>query len=273
MIPDENNTIRIAILTEYDGTDFVGFQRQNNGRSVQQVLEDALAVLYGRPVLIYGCSRTDSGVHARGHVSHINVPFNIPSEKLPLAMNAILPEDVSIRAAALVTSGFHARFHSLGKEYVYRIWNSPVRTSIDRRSVAHVPGHLDLCAMQEAASQLEGEHDFSAFCAQTGKYVNPVRNMESIRVAARDDSPMIEIIVRGKSFLYNMVRILAGTIVYAGQGKLDPSEISTILTSQDRRLSGKTMPAKGLTLEKVYYDPDPFGMSIYISDKKSHNLM
>lgn len=258
LIPDENASFRMAILTEYDGTDFVGFQRQNNGRSVQQVLEEVLAAIYGCPVLIYGCSRTDSGVHARGHVSHANVPFLIPPDKLPLAMNSLLPEDVTVRAAALVTDAFHARFHSLGKEYVYRIWNASIRTSIDRRYVAHVPGHLNIDAMREAAKQLEGEHDFSAFCAQGGRPVNPVRNMDSILVVTHENSPMIEIIVRGKSFLYNMVRILAGTIVYAGQGKLDPAEIGTILNGQDRRLSGKTMPAKGLTLEKVFYHPDPF---------------
>jgi len=182
----------------------------------------------------------------------------IPPDKLPLAMNSLLPEDVTVRAAALVTDAFHARFHSLGKEYVYRIWNASVRTSIDRRYVAHVPGHLNIEAMREAARQLEGEHDFSAFCAQGGRPVNPVRSMESIRVVTNEDSPLIEIRVRGKSFLYNMVRILAGTIVYAGQGKLDPAEISSILKGQDRRMSGKTMPAKGLTLEKVFYHPDPF---------------
>jgi len=248
----------MAILTEYDGTDFVGFQRQNNGRSVQQVLEEALTALYGRPVLICGCSRTDSGVHARGHVSHADVPFLIPPEKLPLAMNAILPTDVCVLSASLVTESFHARFGSLGKKYIYRIWNSPIRPAVDRRSVTHVPGHLDLAAMQRAASRLEGEHDFSAFCAQAGSHVNPVRNMERIRVIGRDDSPLIEIVVQGKSFLYNMVRILAGTIVYAGQGKLDPDEIALILTARNRRLSGKTMPAKGLTLEKVFYLPDPF---------------
>ena len=258
MISDENRSFRMAILTEYDGTEFVGFQRQNNGRSVQQVLEEVLAVIYRCPVIIYGCSRTDSGVHAKGHVSHINVPFLIPPDKLPLAMNSLLPDDVCVRASVIVPDDFHARFYSKGKEYIYRIWNSPIRPAVDRRFVAHVPGTLNLQAMREAAGILEGEHDFSAFCAQAGRHVNPIRNMESIKVVSYEDSPLIEIVVRGKSFLYNMVRILAGTIVYAGQGKLDPSEVPAILTCQDRRLAGKTMPAKGLTLEKVFYQPNPF---------------
>ncbi len=255
---EENGMIRMAILTEYDGTDFSGFQRQNNGRSVQQVLEKALGTLYGRPVSIYGCSRTDAGVHARAHVSHADVPFLIPPEKLPLAMNTLLPEDVSVLEAAVVTGDFHARFSSQGKEYVYRIWNSSIRPAMDRKYIAHVPGRLDRAAMMTAAAALEGRHDFSAFFAQTDKYVNPVRTMDKIRVSCTEDSPLVEITVRGKSFLYNMVRILAGTIGYAGQGKIDPMIIEELIEGKDRRYAGKTMPARGLTLEKVFYDPDPF---------------
>lgn len=258
MISDENELFRMIILTEFDGTDFVGFQRQNNGRSVQQVLEETLSTIYGVPIAVSGCSRTDSGVHAKGHVSHADVPFMIPPDKLPLAMNALLPDDISVKAAALGTKEFHARFLSLGKRYVYRIWNSPIRPTIDRRCTAHVPGSLDLRKMREAAAQLVGEHDYSAFCAMAGSHVNPVRYMESIDVISHEDSPLIEIIVTGKSFLYNMVRILAGTIVYAGQGRIDPTEIGGILKRRDRRLSGKTMPAKGLILEKAFYNPDPF---------------
>ena len=225
---------------------------------MQQVLEETLSAIYGCPVAVCGCSRTDSGVHAKGHVSHADVPFMIPPDKLPLAMNALLPDDLSVRAAALGNKEFHARFCSLGKRYVYRIWNSPIRPTIDRRSIAHVPGTLNLEKMREAAAQLVGEHDFSAFCAMSGAHVNPIRNMESIAVISYEDLPLIEIIVTGKSFLYNMVRIIAGTIVYAGQGRINPSEIGEILAGRDRRLSGKTMPAKGLTLEKVFYNPDPF---------------
>lgn len=257
---EENTSYRMAVMVEYDGTEFVGFQRQNNGRSVQQALEAAFTELYRRPVSVYGCSRTDAGVHARAHVSHADVPFLIPPAKLPLALNTLLPEDVSVRAAAIVPEDFHARFRSQGKEYVYRIWNSSIRPAIYRRNVAHVPGRLSLDAMRLAADALQGRHDFTAFCTQTEKYVNPVRTLDLIEVRTRPDMPMIEIVVRGKSFLYNMVRILAGTIVFAGQGKIDPRDMDRILAVQDRRQSGKTMPAKGLTLEKVFYEPDPFGI-------------
>jgi tRNA pseudouridine38-40 synthase len=257
-MPDENLPFRIAFLAEYDGTDFVGFQRQNNGRSVQGVLEEALAALYKRPISVCGCSRTDSGVHAKGHVSHADVPFMIPEDKIPYAMNALLPEDISIYESALVPDFFHARFDSIGKKYIYRIWNAPFRPAADRRFVVHVPGHLDIIRMQEAAKILEGEHDFSAFCCESGQHANPVRRMDDILVRTFDGSPLIEIEVRGKSFLYNMVRIIAGTLIYAGQGKLDPAEITAILSGKDRRTAGKTMPARGLTLEKVYYEPDLF---------------
>ena len=184
-MPDENLPFRMAFLAEYDGTDFVGFQRQKNGRSVQGVLEEALSNLYGRPVSVCGCSRTDSGVHARGHVSHVDVPFLIPPEKLPFAMNALLPLDVSVLASVQVPDTFHARFHSLGKKYVYRILNSSCRPAMYRRFVVHVPGKIDLSVMREAAQKLEGEHDFSAFCAQDGRHVNPVRRMEEIQVLSK----------------------------------------------------------------------------------------
>jgi tRNA pseudouridine38-40 synthase len=258
---EDQGSIQMAFVVEYDGTDFVGFQRQSNGRTVQQSLEEALTTLFKKTVIVHGCSRTDSGVHARYHVSHADVPFLIPEEKLPLAMNAILPPDVCVKRTRVVSKDFHARFDSCGKEYVYRIWNSSSRAAVDRRFVAHVPGSLDIERMRTAAALLTGRHDFSAFCAQSSepeKRINPVRTMESIEVRTTPGSPLIEIRVRGKSFLYNMVRILAGTILYAGQGKIDIADLEGILAGRDRRLAGKTMPAKGLTLEKVFYEEDPF---------------
>lgn len=257
----EQESIRMAFVVEYDGTDFVGFQRQSNGRTVQASLEEAMTQLYHCPITVHGCSRTDSGVHAKHHVSHADVPFLIPEDKLPLAMNAILPPDVCVKQAHMVEKEFHARFGSCGKEYIYRIWNSSIRPAVDRKFVTHVPGVLDIERMRTAASILTGKHDFSAFCAQSSepdKKINPVRTMDIIEVKTHPDSPLIEIRVTGKSFLYNMVRILAGTIVYAGQGKIDIESLEGILAGKDRRQAGKTMPAKGLMLEKVFYEGDPF---------------
>lgn len=250
------NSIRIALLTEYDGTDFVGFQRQDNGRSVQQTLEEAVEKVYGRFCRIYGCSRTDSGVHARGHVSHVDVPFRIPQEKIPLALNAVMEEDLVVLAAQEMPETFHARFNSRGKHYCYRVRNARVPSAIGRRNEAFVPGMLDVNAMNDAAQAFVGTHDFTAFRSQGGPDITPIRTMKEVYVQRREDDPdLVEIHVIGESFLYNMVRIMAGSLVYVGQGRMNRKEIETLLTGEGaRKEAGKTMPAKGLTLEKVFYD-------------------
>ncbi len=249
---------RIVFCCEYDGTSFCGFQRQDNGPTIQGALEWALSKLYKAPISLAGCSRTDAGVHARGHVSHADVPFRIPLDKLPLALNALLPEGISVLKANQVEFDFHARFQAQGKEYCYRIWNSPMRPAIGRHYMAHVPGKLDLALMKSAADYLIGEHDFTAFSSQTDYPVNPIRRIESIDILRKDDQPIVEISVRGESFLYNMVRIIAGSLVYCGQQKMDVQLIPELLRSPDRKQAGKTMPPQGLTLEKVFYEPDPF---------------
>lgn len=250
------NDIRIALLTEYDGTDFVGFQRQDNGRSVQQTLEEAVEKVYGRFCRIYGCSRTDSGVHAKAHVSHVDVPFAIPEEKIPLALNAVMEEDLVVRAAKVVPETFHARFDARGKRYCYRVRNAVVPSAITRRTEAYVPGKLDVSAMQDAAKAFVGTHDFSAFRSQGGPDISPIRTMKDVYVQRSETDPdLIEITVIGESFLYNMVRIMAGSLVYVGQGKMTRGEIETLLTGEGaRKEAGKTMPAKGLTLEEVFYE-------------------
>ena len=248
--------IRIALLTEYDGTDFVGFQRQDNGRSVQQTLEEAVEKVYGRFCRIYGCSRTDSGVHAKGHISHVDVPFPIPADKIPLALNAVLPEDLVVKAAKEMPDTFHARFDTHGKRYCYRVRNAKVPSAVNRRTEAFVPGVLNVEAMNEAAQAFVGTHDFSAFRAQGGPDITPIRTMKSVYVKrAEGDPDLIEITVIGESFLYNMVRIMAGTLVYVGQGKMTKQEIEKLLAGDGvRKEAGKTMPAKGLTLEEVFYE-------------------
>lgn len=254
-IKGEKAGFRIALVATYDGTDFSGFQLQNNARTVQGVLEEALLQLYHSPCRIYGCSRTDAGVHALEHISHADVPFIIPEEKIPLAINPLLPNDVAIQKAAYVSRDFHARFMAKGKQYIYRIWNAPVRPVVGGQYLAHVPAPLDREAMAAAAHFFEGEHDFSAFCAAGGLHVPPIRHMETVTVEYEEKNPEIRIVVKGESFLYNMVRIIAGTLVYVGLGKLNEQEIPELLHKKDRRLAGKTMQSKGLTLVKVYYEP------------------
>ena len=244
---------RIAFITEFDGTGFAGFQSQENARAVQDVLEKALEELYKTKIRLTGCSRTDAGVHAKSHLSHADVPFVIPEDKFPLAMNALLPDDVAVKKAFYVDDGFSARFDIKGKRYIYRIYSSPTRSPLLDRTSYYCPVMPDVAKMQEAASFFAGEHDFAAFCAAGGSQKTTVRRLFGVSVnAAGSDPCQIEIEVSGEAFLYNMVRIIAGTLLYVGQGKIDPSEVGNIIESCDRSLAGKTLPAKGLTLEEVF---------------------
>jgi len=247
---------RIALTCEYDGSAFVGYQIQDNGRSVQQVLTEALEKLYKEEIKITGCSRTDAGVHARGHVSSADVPFYIPVEKLPLAINALLPQDLAVKKAVYVNGDFNARFNSLGKRYVYRIYAAPIRSPLHASYAYYSSYEPDVDKMAQAAKLFEGEHDFAAFCAAGSSQHTTVRRLNSVNVERKDNT--IEIEVQGEAFLYNMVRIIAGTLFYVGIGKIEVDEIADIIESRDRKRAGKTLPPEGLTLEEVYYDWDRY---------------
>ena len=244
---------RIAFITEFDGTDFAGFQSQENARAVQDVLEKALAELYKTDIRLTGCSRTDAGVHARCHLSHADVPFVIPEDRFPLAMNALLPEDVAVKKSFYVSDDFSARFDIKGKRYIYRIYSSPVRSPLLDRFCYYCPVMPDIVKMKTAAEFFAGEHDFAAFCATGGSQKTTVRRLFGVKVSSSGEDPkIIEIEVSGEAFLYNMVRIIAGTLLYVGQGKIEPEEVGKIIEKGDRSLAGKTLPAKGLTLEEVF---------------------
>lgn len=244
---------RIAFITEFDGTGFAGFQSQENARAVQDVIETALEELYKTKIRITGCSRTDAGVHARCHLSHADVPFVIPEEKFPLAMNALLPEDVAVKKSFYVSDDFSARFDIKGKRYIYRIYSSPTRSPLHDRNAYYCPVMPDVPKMKTAAQYFAGEHDFAAFCAAGGSQKTTVRRLFEVKVDSSGHDPcLIEITVSGEAFLYNMVRIIAGTLLYVGQGKILPDEVKNIIEGCDRSLAGKTLPAKGLTLEEVY---------------------
>ena len=244
---------RIAFITEFDGTDFAGFQSQENARAVQDVLEKALAELYKTDIRLTGCSRTDAGVHARCHLSHADVPFVIPEDRFPLAMNALLPEDVAVKKSFYVSDDFSARFDIKGKRYIYRIYSSPVRSPLLDRFCYYCPVMPNIAKMKTAAEFFAGEHDFAAFCATGGSQKTTVRRLFGVKVSSSGEDPkIIEIEVSGEAFLYNMVRIIAGTLLYVGQGKIEPEEVGKIIEKGDRSLAGKTLPAKGLTLEEVF---------------------
>ena len=244
---------RIAFITEFDGTDFAGFQSQENARAVQDVIEKALEELYKEKIRLTGCSRTDAGVHAKCHLSHADVPFVIPEDKFPLAMNALLPDDVAVKKSFYVSDEFSARFDIKGKRYIYRIYSSPTRSPLLDRNAYYSPIKPDIAKMQAAAKYFAGEHDFAAFCATGGSQKTTVRRLFGVNVRETGEDPcQIEIEVSGEAFLYNMVRIIAGTLLYVGQGKIEPEEVENIIANCDRSMAGKTLPAKGLTLEEVY---------------------
>ena len=252
---------RVFLTTEFDGTDFVGFQSQTNGRAVQDEIEKALKQVYKTDIRITGCSRTDAGVHARGHVSHADVPFFIPEDKIPLALNPWLDDDLKIRSARYVPENMSARFDNKGKRYIYRIYTGPVQSPLLRRYAYYCAHPLDIGKMQEAAVHFRGKHNFKAFCASGSTQTTFERRLYSVTVK-QDLSGIIEVEVKGEAFLYNMVRIIAGTLLYAGLGKIAPDEIPGIISGMDRKRAGMTLPPQGLTLEEVYFE-NPDGTDLY----------
>ena len=247
----QGETKRILLTVSYDGTGYVGWQYQNNGPSVQAALEEALEKALGRPVRVTGASRTDAGVHALGQRAHFDVCASIPPEKYPFVLNRYLPEDIRVTAARQVAHDFHARFMAAGKLYTYRIHNAPHASAIFRHCTAHVPVYLDVDAMAEGGRLLLGEHDFAAFAAAGGQAKTTVRTIDFFE--ARREAEEITLRVHGNGFLYNMVRIIAGTLIDVGHGKLDPACIARAIKSKNRLDLGVTAPACGLELTRVEY--------------------
>ena len=241
----------IALLVEFDGTLLHGWQSQKHCRSVQVELENAVHTVMGPSTRLNGCSRTDAGVHAEGHVSNFSTSSAMPIEKVALALNSRLPQDIAVKAAAEVPYTFHARHDAVAKTYLYRLWNLPSPPTLHRFDTCHVPRSLDLDRMNTAAQHLVGKHDFTTFMAAGSAAASPVRTL--YRVEVRREGPLVVLEVQGDGFLYNMVRIVAGTLCSVGFGKIDPAEIPDILESRERKRAGKTMPPRGLSLVKVEY--------------------
>ncbi len=245
----------IAMLIRYDGTNYHGWQRQKNGISVQQAVETSLAALTGEEIEITGCSRTDAGVHALEYLFHFHSETEIPVERLPYALNYHLPKDISALSAWEMEPEFHARFSAKGKRYVYRIWNSGIRNPFVSRHSWQMPYRLDVDAMIEAAPILEGTHDFAGFMAAGGSQKTTVRTVSLCRVERdAEQRELITVTVEADAFLYNMVRIITGTLVEIGLGRIQVEELPAILQSCDRKRCGMTAPPQGLFLKKVYYD-------------------
>ena len=239
----------------YDGTNYCGFQVQPNGRSVAAAFQDALEAVLGCRPDIKGCSRTDAGVHALGFMLNFHADTRIPAAKLPLALNQHLPPDIRALEARVVPDDFHARYAAHTKTYLYRIHNSPIDSPFAARYYTKVPGRLDADKMQQAAQYFVGKHDFLALCASgssAAAHGDTVRTITACDVQRRGDD--IDITVTADGYLYNMVRILAGTLCEAGAGRLAPEAVPGILASRDRKNAGPTLAAKGLFLKSVDYD-------------------
>lgn len=238
----------------YDGTDFVGWQRQASGTSIQELLEQAFARLDGQPVTVIGAGRTDAGVHACGQVAHVTLLRDIDAVTIVRALNNHLPPPVRVLDAAEMPPAFHARFHASAKRYRYRIWNQPVLSPFDRLYTWHIPGpRLDVDAMATAAAVLEGRHDFAAFQTAGAETHTSQRVLFTSRVTA--ERPLIIYDVRGNGFLRHMVRSIVGSLVEVGRGRYRPEWMTEVLLSKDRTRGGRTAPAAGLFLVGVEYDP------------------
>ena len=242
--------MQVLLTIAYDGTDYAGWQRQDNALTIQEVLENALFKLYKTPCPLKAASRTDAGVHAYGQRASFFVEKqNIPLKKLPIVINSLLPNNIAVREAVIVPNDFNPRFCAIKKTYEYKIQNST--NPLTRRYCAYEPRDLNINLMQEAAGYFIGEHDFTAFKATGGSTKTSIRTIYDCNIQAKDDITTIS--VTGNGFLYNMVRIIAGTLLYVGLYKIPPKEVANIILSKDRKMAGKTMPPEGLVLVKVFY--------------------
>ena len=249
---------RYMITVAYDGTDYCGWQIQPNGITIEQVLNEALTELMKQPVRIIGASRTDSGVHALGNVAVFDAETTIPGDRICFALNALLPEDIRVVASREVDPGFHPRYTDSRKTYEYRIQNGRIPYPTRNRYTHFTGCPLDLEAMREGAAFLVGKHDFKSFCAAATSVKTTVRNVLSIdirkEILTDPGAPEIVIEITGEGFLYNMVRIIAGTLIKVGLHVYPPEHVGEILEARDRDRAGETAPAKGLLLKSITFD-------------------
>ncbi len=247
--------MRYALLIAYDGTNFCGWQIQNNGRTVQQALQNAINDAFGKQVCVTASGRTDSGVHARGQVCHFDADLTIPATALPDAINCKLPADVSVLNACVAPEGFDSNRSAKRKTYCYRFYLSKRRNPLCDRYALHCKETIDLQKLNDAAALFVGTHDFKAYCAARSQVKTTVRTVFSAEFSQEEtpNGSFVTFTVCGGGFLYNMVRTMAGTALGYAQGRLTQDFILQGLTTGDRAYVGKTLPPQGLTLENVDY--------------------
>lgn len=241
----------------YDGTAYSGWQLQPEAETIEGVLNRELSLLLNEKITVIGASRTDAGVHAQGAIAVFDTDSRIPGEKFSYALNRSLPEDIVIRKSQEVPGDFHPRKTSTRKTYRYSIWHDKFVMPTKRLDTHLVYTPLDIDKMKTAAEKFVGEHDFAGFCSANNQTESTVRTIYDMHICESDDSKRIDIYVTGNGFLYNMVRIIAGTLIEVGQGKILPDDIADIIDSGQRSRAGNTAPAKGLTLMNYEFMEHP----------------
>lgn len=247
---------RVKLTVAYDGTNYCGWQVQPNGITIESELNRHLSELLKEDIHVIGASRTDAGVHALGNVAVFDTEARMPAEKFSYALNTRLPSDIRIQDSREVPADFHPRFCQTVKTYEYRICNRRFPDPCQRLYSLFYYWYLDVEKMRQAAAYLVGEHDFTSFCTAKAEITNHVRTIYSLDVDK--DGDMITLRVRGNGFLYNMVRIISGTLLRVGSGMMRPEEIKDILAAKDRQKAGETARPEGLTLVKIEYPGDEF---------------
>lgn len=242
---------RIKLIVAYDGTNYCGWQIQPNGLTIEEVLNRKLSKVLKEDIRVIGASRTDSGVHALGNVAVFDTDTSIPPERIAYAVNQKMPEDIVIVRSEEVPKDWHPRYCDCEKIYEYHIWNAQTPDPTRRRTTYFVSYRLDLDKMRQAASYLIGEHDFASFCNVRTNVENTVRTIYELTVEQKECEWIIRI--QGNGFLYNMVRIIVGTLLRVGRGFYTPEKVRDILKAQDRQAAGVTAPPQGLILKEILY--------------------
>ena len=245
---------RVKLVVAYDGTNYCGWQIQPNGTTIESVLNEHLSALLKEDITVTGASRTDSGVHSLGNVAIFDTNTRMPAEKISFALNQKLPEDIVVQDSCEVSLDWHPRYQKGRKTDEYHILNRTFRDPTRRLDTYFYHYPLDVEAMQQAATYLEGEHDFKSFCAVGAQVKTTTRTLYCCKVEKEND--IITIRVTGNGFLYNMVRIIAGTLIQVGNGTIRPEEMPAILEACDRNAAGPTAPAHGLTMIGIQYEEE-----------------
>lgn len=256
----QNDLKNVLLKIEYDGTLYKGWQVQPRVATVEETIKSVLQKICQSEIQIKSSSRTDSGVHARGQVATVKIPDHVPLNKLFFSINSLLPHDISVSNIVKVPPDFSARFGNKGKRYIYQVLNSPIARPLNHPFYHWIIAPLNIERIRQASHLFEGTHDFSAFRGKGCQQLNTIKTIHQISITenVKADHKTIRISVEGDGFLRNMVRIMVGTLIDIGRGRLEMETVHRALSSGRREEVGFTAPAKGLTLDKVFFDPDPF---------------